>query len=141
MTIRDYMSMNSKKVTVTNFAKYELENSILTVKMLDGLKVDKSMMKQILEDAVNFTDHQKYYAIIDLTNNIESTFESRNYYAENELNRFRLADAFVVNSLYIQSLTNFYLKIKKPTIPSKMFNDIESARIWVYSMKEALMFV
>jgi hypothetical protein len=96
-------------------------------------------MKQILEDAVSFTNFEKYYAIIDLTNNIESTFESRNYYAENELNKFRLADAFIVNSLYIQSLTNFYLKIKKPIIPSKMFNDIESAKKWVYSMKEALL--
>ena len=133
------MSMNSKRVSVTNFAKYELENSILTVKVIDGLKVDKSMMKQILEDAVSFTNFEKYYAIIDLTNNIESTFESRNYYAENELNKFRLADAFIVNSLYIQSLTNFYLKIKKPIIPSKMFNDIESAKKWVYSMKEALL--
>jgi len=133
------MSMNSKRVSVTNFAKYELENSILNVKVIDGLKVDKSMMKQILEDAVSFTNFEKYYAIIDLTNNIESTFESRNYYAENELNKFRLADAFIVNSLYIQSLTNFYLKIKKPIIPSKMFNDIESAKKWVYSMKEALL--
>lgn len=133
--------MNSKKVSVTNFAKYEFENSILTVKVIDGLKVDKPMMKQILEDAVEFTVYQKYYAIIDLTNNVESTFESRKYYAENELNRYRLADAFIINSLYLQSLTNFYLKIKKPTIPSKMFNDIESAKKWVYSMKEALLFV
>lgn len=133
--------MSSKKVIVTNFAKYEFENSILIVKVINGLKVDKPAMRQILEDAVNFTDHQKYYAIIDLTNNVESTFESRNYYANNELNRFRLADAFIVNSLYIHSLTNFYLKIKKPAIPSKMFNDIESAKQWVYSMKEALLFV
>ncbi len=131
--------MNNKKVSITNLAKYEFEDSILTVKVLDGLKIDKPSMKQILEDAVNFTNHQKYYAIIDLTNNVESTMESRNYYAENELNKFRLADAFIVNSLYIQSLTNFYLKIKKPIIPSKMFNDIESAKTWVYSMKEVLL--
>lgn len=131
--------MTSKKVSETNFAKYEFENSVLTVKLIDGLKVNKLVMKQILEDAVNFTNYQKYYAIIDLTNNVESTFESRNYYAENELIKFRLADAFIVNSLYIQSLTNFYLKIKKPIIPSKMFNDFESARKWVNSLKEALL--
>jgi hypothetical protein len=133
------MLMTSKKVSETNFAKYEFENSVLTVKLIDGLKVNKLVMKQILEDAVNFTNYQKYYAIIDLTNNVESTFESRNYYAENELIKFRLADAFIVNSLYIQSLTNFYLKIKKPIIPSKMFNDFESARKWVNSLKEALL--
>ena len=32
-----------------------------------------------------------------------------------------------------------YEKIKKPIIPSKMFNDFESARKWVNSLKEALL--
>lgn len=122
------MSMNILKVSETNLARYEFEDSILTIKLTDGLVVDTPIMKQLLLEAVNFTKNQKYFAIIDLTNNIESTFESRNFYAENELNKFRLADAFIVNSLYLQSLTNFYLKFKKPIIPSKMFNDLESAK-------------
>jgi hypothetical protein len=120
--------MNILKVSETNLARYEFEDSILTIKLTDGLVVDTPIMKQLLLEAVNFTKNQKYFAIIDLTNNIESTFESRNFYAENELNKFRLADAFIVNSLYLQSLTNFYLKFKKPIIPSKMFNDLESAK-------------
>ena len=135
------MSMNILKVSETNLARYEFEDSILTIKLTDGLVVDTPIMKQLLLEAVNFTKNQKYFAIIDLTNNIESTFESRNFYAENELNKFRLADAFIVNSLYLQSLTNFYLKFKKPIIPSKMFNDLESAKKWIFSLKESLLTV
>jgi hypothetical protein len=133
--------MNILKVSETNLARYEFEDSILTIKLTDGLVVDTPIMKQLLLEAVNFTKNQKYFAIIDLTNNIESTFESRNFYAENELNKFRLADAFIVNSLYLQSLTNFYLKFKKPIIPSKMFNDLESAKKWIFSLKESLLTV
>ncbi len=135
------MSMNILKVSETNLARYEFEDSILTIKLTDGLVVDTPIMKQLLLEAVNFTKNQKYFAIIDLTNNIESTFESRNFYAENELNKFRLADAFIVNSLYLQSLTNFYLKFKKPIIPSKMFNDLESAKKWIFSLKESILTV
>jgi len=135
------MSMNILKVSETNLARYEFEDSILTIKLADGLVVDTPIMKQLLLEAVNFTKNQKYFAIIDLTNNIESTFESRNFYAENELNKFRLADAFIVNSLYLQSLTNFYLKFKKPIIPSKMFNDLESAKKWIFSLKESILTV
>jgi hypothetical protein len=135
------MSINILKVSETNLARYEFEDSILTIKLTDGLVVDTPIMKQLLLEAVNFTKNQKYFAIIDLTNNIESTFESRNFYAENELNKFRLADAFIVNSLYLQSLTNFYLKFKKPIIPSKMFNDLESAKKWIFSLKESILTV
>jgi hypothetical protein len=135
------MSMDILQVSETNLARYEFEDSILTIKLTDGLVVDTPIMKQLLLEAVNFTKNQKYFAIIDLTNNIESTFESRNFYAENELNKFRLADAFIINSLYLQSLTNFYLKFKKPIIPSKMFNDLESAKKWIFSLKESLLTV
>jgi hypothetical protein len=131
--------MINKKVSETNFAKYELENSVLTIKFKDGLLVDQPIMKQLLQDAVEFANHEKYFTIIDLTNNVDTTFESRNYYAQNELNKYRLADAFIVNSLYLQSLTNFYLRIKKPSVPSKMFNDFESARKWVFSMQESFL--
>jgi hypothetical protein len=131
--------MINKKVSETNFAKYELENSVLTIKFKDGLLVDQPIMKQLLLDAVEFANHEKYFTIIDLTNNVDTTFESRNYYAQNELNKYRLADAFIVNSLYLQSLTNFYLRIKKPSVPSKMFNDFESARKWVFSMQESFL--
>ena len=135
------MSMDILQVSETNLARYEFEDSILTIKLADGLVVDTPIMKQLLLEAINFTKNQKYFAIIDLTNNIESTFESRNFYAENELNKFRLADAFIINSLYLQSLTNFYLKFKKPIIPSKMFNDLESAKKWIFSLKESLLTV
>jgi hypothetical protein len=131
--------MINKKVSETNFAKYELENSVLTIKFKDGLLVDQPIMKQLLLDAIDITNHQKYFTIIDLTNNVDTTYESRNYYADNELNKYRLADAFIVNSLYLQSLTNFYLRIKKPSVPSKMFNDIESAKKWVFSLQESFL--
>jgi hypothetical protein len=128
--------MIENRILETDLAKYEFENSILIIKFKAGLFVDQPTMELLLNEAVNFTNHQKYFAIIDLTNNIDSTYESRNYYAENGFNKYRLADAFVVNSLYLQSLTNFYFKFKKPKIPSKMFNDLESAKKWVESLKE-----
>lgn len=128
--------MIDNRVLETNLAKYEFENSILAVKFNAGLIVEQPIMELFLNKAVKFTNHQKYFAIIDLTNNINSNHESRNYYDENEFNKYRLADAFVVNSLYLQSLVNFYFRIKKPKVPSKMFNDLDSAKKWVNSLKE-----
>ena len=130
--------MENIKVSETLLAKYEFENSILKVKCKEGIVIDQDTMKQILLEAVSCTNYEKYFAIIDLTNDITSTHEARNYYAKNELIKYRFADAFIVNSLYIQSLTNFYLRVKKPIIPSKMFNDLESAKKWIFSIKESV---
>lgn len=128
--------MKNATIYETDFAEYEYLNSVLTVKCKNALVVDKAVMEQMLLDAVKLTNYERYYAIIDLTNNVQSNTESRNYYAKNELNKYRLADAFVVNSFYIQSLTNFYLRVKKPIVPSKMFNDLESAKKWINFLKD-----
>ncbi len=41
------------------------------------------------------------------------------------------ADAFIVSSLPQKILANFYLKINKPPIPSKMFYEVEAAIKWL----------
>ena len=45
-----------------------------------------------------------------------------------------LADAFVIHSLSQKLLTNFYLKINKPVLPTKIFNKINEAEEWLQSL-------
>lgn len=47
---------------------------------------------------------------------------------------FSLADAFVIHSMPQKILANFYLKINKPMLPTKFFNKIEEAEIWLKSL-------
>src|ERR1700739_1495159 len=47
---------------------------------------------------------------------------------------FTLADSFVIHSLAQKILANFYLKINKPVLPTKVFNKADEAEAWLQSL-------
>jgi len=49
---------------------------------------------------------------------------------------FTLADAFVIQSLAQKILANFYLRINKPILPTRVFNKVEEAENWLRSLDE-----
>lgn len=93
-------------------------------------------MESLLNSAIELTEGKKYFAIIDTSNDIDSTKDAREYYANNELNRFRYADAFIVSSLPLKMVVNFFIRVNKPSIPTKMFNSKDSAFEWINEMKK-----
>ena len=123
------------KTLSTALADYEYENFILVVKPKADLFLDATEMKAMLQEAVAFTGYEKYYALIDTTEHVDSSAEARNYYARSELTKYRFADAFVIGSLATRLVTNFYFAINKPTIPSKMFNSKKEAMNWLVEQK------
>jgi hypothetical protein len=51
--------------------------------------------------------------------------------SKNENNPYSKADAFVLNSIAQKILANFYVKINKPEGPTKFFNNLDEALIWL----------
>jgi hypothetical protein len=119
----------------TDLADYEYENDILVVSPKSGLVLDYDDMVVMLKEAVALTDGEKYYALIDTSNHLETTLEARNYYSTSEFSKYRNADAFVVTSLAIKLVVNFYLKFNKPPVLSKMFNSKAEAFEWLLEIK------
>ena len=60
-------------------------------------------------------------------------------YSDDNFIKYRYADAFIVNSLPMRLLVNFYISFNKPKIPTKMFNNPESAREWIYTLKQEML--
>ena len=128
-----------KKTLDTPFAFLTFENEILFVKMKEGINLGQIEMEELLKQAVAFTAPNKYFAIVDTTSPYDSTPESRNFYAESDYSKYRYADAFIVNSLPMRLLVNFFIAFNKPKIPSKMFNNEESAINWINSLKKEML--
>ena len=57
--------------------------------------------------------------------------EAREFSAGEEGTKYTLADAFVLHSFALKLIGNFYLKIDKPIVPTKMFTSTESATQWL----------
>ena len=128
-----------KKTLDTPFAFLSFEDEILFVKMKEGINLGQAEMETLLKQAVEFTNPNKYFAIVDTTAPYDSTLESRNFYAESDYSKYRYADAFIVNSLPMRLLVNFFIAFNKPKIPSKMFNNEESAIEWINSLKKEML--
>lgn len=128
-----------RKTLETPVAHLSFEDEILFVRMKEGVSLGQTEMEQLLNNAVELTAPNKYFAIIDTTAPYDSTPEARNFYAESDFSKYRYADAFIVNSLPMRLLVNFFITFNKPKIPSKMFNSEESALAWINSMKKELL--
>jgi hypothetical protein len=128
-----------RKTLETSVAFLSFEDDILLVKMKEGINLDQAEMEQLLKQAVEFTSPNKYFAVIDTTALYDSTPESRSFYAESDYSNYRYADAFIVNSLPMRLLVNFFITFNKPKIPSKMFNNEESALNWIQSLKKEML--
>jgi hypothetical protein len=56
---------------------------------------------------------------------------NRDFWAKKESCPYSSADAFVISSTAMQLIANFYLKINKPTRPTKMFTSEAQAIKWL----------
>lgn len=57
--------------------------------------------------------------------------EAREYAASEEGLRYSKVEAFVINSLAHKILANFYMKVNKPSVPTKFFRSREEAEDWL----------
>jgi hypothetical protein len=56
---------------------------------------------------------------------------NRDYWATKEACPYSKAEAFIINSIALQLIANFYLKINKPQRPTKMFTHEDEAIKWL----------
>jgi hypothetical protein len=119
----------------TPSAILSLDENVLFVKMKANINLGLTEMQELLHHAVELNQYKKYFAIIDTQSPYETSLETRNYYSESEYTKYRYADAFIVNSLPMRLLVNFYISFHKPKIPTKMFNNEKNAIEWINSLK------
>jgi hypothetical protein len=56
---------------------------------------------------------------------------NRDYWATKEACPYSKADAFIISTVAMQLISNFYLRINKPERPTKMFTDEKEAIEWL----------
>jgi hypothetical protein len=56
---------------------------------------------------------------------------NRDYWATKEACPYSKADAFMINSMAMKLISNFYLKFSKPERPTRMFTDEKEAIEWL----------
>jgi len=120
----------------TSIAEIKSDGDIFIVRFNDNADLDGVAIIELLSKLEELSGGKKYKAIAD-TNDLVLGHIARSAYNENikiENAPNRIAEAFVVNSLPIRLLINFYQKTIKPTFPSQSFKTVEDAKIWLNSL-------
>lgn len=113
------------------------ENDVIAFKYGSNLNIDLPMAKELVENRLEYCDNKPSYCLIDFTNVKSVTKEAREYMNDpNGGLRCILGGAFLSSNSVGNLFINVYLKINKPIIPARFFNNREEALRWLKKLSQ-----
>lgn len=120
----------------TGIAYLSYKDDVVLIVVKDDSLVSVDDMEELLKACVQLARFRNYYSIVDVRVNAGANQGVTEYYAKNEYNKYRYADAFIINTLAMRLIVNFYMAFNKPVVPTKTFADPESAAKWIDTLKK-----
>lgn len=121
--------MKTKELTHT---KIQLgEDGIVMIRCNDDHQYEIEDVKEVLRATGELTGYKKHPTLTIPGKYSEATKEALDFIFSEESTIFASADAYVINSLSQKIIGNFYLKLKKPDIPTRLFTNEKTAIEWL----------
>ena len=117
--------------------KYENEHVIFWFEegILMGTYKDEVITEEIARSVVEFrkevSNQKSYPGLISSKSIFKITKEARDYLSSDEGVEGVIAGALVIDSLFQATLSNFFLKVTSPKLPSKIFTSKPKAISWL----------
>lgn len=126
----------NKEVLHTPMADFEIKDDILYVTYREKVKIDLEAAKKIVTARLEYAGNEAYPFLVFDDGVVSMDKAARDYLSEKDLGlKGVIAGALVLKSVYSEFLGNFYLRITKPAIPTKIFTDREKAIEWLEQYK------
>lgn len=123
--------MNTKEIE-TQGARIRLINSSLVENVIiDYTSIDTEEVLKIKEVNLQLTDGKPYAVLVDSGLFTSITKEARELSASTEFAQRTIAKALLVHSLGHRIVGEFYIKINKPIIKTKIFTNRDKAIEWL----------
>jgi hypothetical protein len=108
----------------------ELENGIMISTFNLG-SLDLKTTQKIVEDRVKIMDGKLYPLVADIRSVKYSTKAARDFFASEKGCEGIIAAALLVNGSLGSMIGNFFAKISKPFVPTKVFSNEIEAKKWL----------
>ena len=108
-----------------------LDNNILHTDTVAKVEIDVAICEEIHQVALEVTGGKAYPNLFTFTKYVIPDADSRNFMLLPKRLALSCADAFVIRSLPQKIIGNFYLRINKPPIPTKIFSTEGEAIEWL----------
>src|SRR6266542_1295724 len=106
----------------TAYMKIWKQDGILFCSYADKLCIDLAIAEQCVKSRIDFSEGTSYPVLLRLHGINSVTKEARDYLGK-EGSHLIKAGAFIIASPLSKILGNIFLKLNKPTVPTKLFTD------------------
>lgn len=99
------------------------------------IKKSKKASMEVVKAGIDFLIQNgggKFYNIYEFESFSDVDPDVRSWIATDSDHQFTFVDAIVISSFSQKIMADFYLKINKPKMPTKLFLNLESASKWIF---------
>lgn len=119
---------------ITSVAEMHIdEDGILRIKILPGANLTLDAVKEYFDATQKLLAGKKALVLFDGSAEYQISEEAKAYGSSEVIASTRIAIAYVTKSITNKLMFNLYLSVYKPSVPTKMFSNPESAVKWLKS--------
>lgn len=109
-----------------DYALFWIADSILFCEYKPEISIDLQVAQRIVADRIHFQNEKSYPILCDIRGIIDTDKAGRDYLAQSG-SVLTKAVALITDQKVSLTISNFYLKISKPSVPTQLFTKEEEA--------------
>ena len=108
------------------YAQFWITNGVLIFEYKPNTILDLVAAQHIVADRIHFQNEKSFPVLCDVRGILSTDKSGRDYLAQSG-SVLTKAVALIVHQKVSLTISNFYLRISKPTVPTKLFNNKDDA--------------
>lgn len=112
------------------------EDDILHFHIKEQKEFKVEYAKEMLSIIEEYGRGRKFYNLTTFDTVITGNRELREFSASPEAKKYTIAEAFVSGSLPVQLIGNVYIKLNRPVVPTRFFNNENAAIFWLKELDQ-----
>lgn len=128
--------VEDKKIIDNSLHRIEVKQGLLHGAYHPSLKhINLNIAKQLVKDRKIVSRGISYPVFVDVSRSVSMDKPARDYFASEEATEGLIAIGVLVRNWFQKSIVNFWYKVSKPKIPTRLFHDKKSAIQWLNDFK------
>jgi hypothetical protein len=117
-----------------DYATYTIDDGIVHIIYKNGISLNLNAAVKVVQDRLKLQNDTFYPVLCDILG-IKAANKSARDYLALEGSVFVSAVAFIIKPSISASLSEFYLRASKPSVPTKVFTELEAAKKFLSQFK------